>query len=600
MDKLKDKIMNNKLITIMLIFIVAYPLFWSFSGLDLADTGAYMYWYEHPDSEYSSLLTYFSVLIGSSWLKILPGVGIWWLNFLEVLTVWVTAFFTYRFLSNILGRTTTLIGICFSVLFTSTYIKIFNFHQFNMLLQVILAYLLYLSFTKSDSYFFVGGIVAGIMPFVRFTTVLSLLYILIIILFFLIEKKYKKIIKCSLYFIIGIVIGSFLVLLLYYYLGLGDKIIGEISRVNNLGNSTTGSNMYSFRRLVLFFGLDTFYTLLLAIFVFGILCLVSYYITMIRIKSVNSKLKILITTILLLFTTSIFIYLSLIYGIFPKGWAKLSGFTWMLHGILCLIALIFFIYETFIRRDSKDIDILLISMLGVPSMWLTFAGTGVRLRHVIIGTWILFPLLVFFIKKIMNNKRNILKDLFEESIFLDITKNFALIFTVLIVLSSLQYSLTTNMYDDNRPWKLNSLVNNYKVKNIRTTKVQADAISGVIGYVESIDKKNRKLLVFGNSVLFYSLLDMDSYIHPWSVVPSYTNEEFEEDLLNADKTEEKPIILVGKTNPYYGFTQINYNKELYDEYRNKYDGKEEKLIKFIGKDYYIGYENSFFKVLMPK
>lgn len=602
MNNLIEKFKSNKLIVICTLFTVVYPLIWSFLGLDTSDTGAYLYWYENPSSEYISLLTYFSVIVGSIWVKLFPNLGLWGLNLLEVFVVWTTAYFTFKLLSEVLGKKIVMIGIVFSVVLTTTYIRIFNFHQLNMLLQVILAYTLFTGFKKDqDRYFFISGFLIGVAIFVRITTILGLMYLLAVLIYgFVKGDSFKITLNRIKYILFGLTVSIILILFLYLILGVFSRIGNEIVRVNNLGNSKNTDNIYSYSRLLKYFIFDVSYTFALGLFVVFLIVTVSFVICRINLKY-SGRFKSLIIGILLFSTSSIFNWLTFNYGIFPNGWAKLSGYTWMLHGILIVCGFLNMFYYWFISKNEKRLDLLFISVLGFASMWLTFVGTGVRLRHVVIGTWILIPLLIFNLITIYNDNVLFLRKYFTKYEITFVKNSSILIFSILFILSSIKYTLTVNMYDENLIWNMDSIIHSKKLFNIRTSKNQANAMDEVVEYFNnSIGKgKNNKLMVFGNSPIFYSILEMESFVHPWIVVPSYKTEQFRNDLELKLDYEKYPIIILNKTNPYYGFNDEGYIDLLEFERKNSYEGKKEILLKFMGNKYKLGFENDYFKVLIP-
>lgn len=73
---------------VLIYLIVIWPLIGSFFGVDMADTGSYLYNYQHPFSDTISLFTFLATAIGALWYKLTSFLGLWGLNFLEVLLEW--------------------------------------------------------------------------------------------------------------------------------------------------------------------------------------------------------------------------------------------------------------------------------------------------------------------------------------------------------------------------------------------------------------------------------------------------------------------------------------------------------------------------------
>ena len=93
--------------------IVLYPLIHSFIGIDLGDTGYHLYAFENlfKTPELISFTSYFTTFLGWGWLTLFPGLGLWGLNFLEVILEMLMSFSVYKVLRPYLGELQTLLGI---------------------------------------------------------------------------------------------------------------------------------------------------------------------------------------------------------------------------------------------------------------------------------------------------------------------------------------------------------------------------------------------------------------------------------------------------------------------------------------------------------
>lgn len=106
----------------------------------MADTGLYLYNYQHPFSETVSLMTFLATIIGYLWYSITSFLGLWGLNLLEVLIEWASCYFVYKLLKEEIRKEILLFGITLSLLICDTYINVYNFHQLNMLLMIMAIY----------------------------------------------------------------------------------------------------------------------------------------------------------------------------------------------------------------------------------------------------------------------------------------------------------------------------------------------------------------------------------------------------------------------------------------------------------------------------
>ena len=137
-----------------------------------------------------------------------------------------------------------------------------------------------------------------------------------------------------------------------------------------------------------------------------------------------------------------------------------------------------------------------------------------------------------------------------------------------------------------------------KVKYIKTTKREAEAVNGVL---KELNHQDRELLVVGNGVGFYYLTGLDSYVRPWVSGTSYTYDKLYADLQErVGKSEKRPVVLICKTNPYEGFEEKNYEILKEKENNNNASGKKDLIYEFMDVyGYEISYENDYFIIYEP-
>ena len=148
--------------------------------------------------------------------------------------------------------------------------------------------------------------------------------------------------------------------------------------------------------------------------------------------------------------------------------------------------------------------------------------------------------------------------------------------------------------------ELVSSINSSKVKWLKTTKREADAVNGVLSEIEGIEKEY-PLIVFGGSLLFYSLTDRTSAVQPWFSSSTYSNETLKSDLaLSVQNNENLPIVIYGRTNNYYGYGEDVYETLLDSEKNNNYAGKKKILRSFLKEyEYKMQYINDYYIVFFP-
>lgn len=603
LEKSKEKSVFKKLIFIgSIAFILLFPMFWAFLGVDTADTSSYLYWYSNPTSEYASLFTYLSLIVGSSWLSLFPSLGLFGLNFLEVLVIWSASYLTYITFKETLGKTTVIFGIALSVGIATTYVKIFNFHQFNMLLQVFVVLFILNGIKGKQINFLYAGISIGVMPFVRIASILGLCYLPVIYLYSYWMKKSKKVaFKNFSYACLGVLLGILASLLIIFFAGFGSKLFSEINRLFTLGKAKNES-LYSFRDLIKYFVIDVAFTIVIAYVLFRFLLFYAHFKNLAKDKSEKIyRFYNLISFIILFIFLGAFYLLTYKIGIFPRGWAQLTGYSWMLHGILMLLAS-YYILKPVFENTEENLYFSLIGVLGVASLWMSFVGSAVRLRHVVIGCWVLLPLFVYFVKQIYSGQMINLELFGSNYEFEKANKNFARAIMIPVLIISIIQMTTVNMYDSPYVLGLRYRIQHPYFRFVRTTARGGLAIDKVTEFIDSIKKEDQKLMVFGNSVVLYTTTDMQSYVYPWVTVSSYLPSKFKSDLEEKELSGERlPIIVVNRTNAYYGFKKEDHGKLVKYESETNHNGKRQILENFLNKNKYnLAFIGDYFLVYVPE
>lgn len=593
-----DQWSSKKINIIIAGLIILWPLVWSFLGIDMADTGSYMYYYSNPDSGSVSLLTYFSTLIGSLWYQLYPSMGLWWMQFLEVLLVWITSYTVYRTIRNDVGKTIALTGILLSVILSTTYIKIFNFHQFNMLVSVLVSCALYKGLVRNSSVMIlIAGVFSGVLIFIRIASIPVLL--VAVVIFYhnyrnANEKKIQIALRATLFYILGVISGVILVLLLYVAAGVSDRIIDELNRLNSMGSSSGDGGLYSMKRLIYYFVIDSAYSILSGIILIGSVLTTGIVAGWMKSKRAVVIFK-LIMFILIAFLAYILIYKT---GVYPRGWALLTGYNWILYGLLLITGFIYF-FHSLINSNPKIYRLGLLSILGIFAMVLSFVGSGVRLRHVILGTWILMPIALYLLYEIYTGGISNFKVYGEKFTWINSKKYVAGLLLIILMIPTLIYMFSTNMYDSNNILALNSQIESPNTRLLRTTERQADAVNEVISYLDEIDE-SMELMVYGNSVLLYYLAERNSYVKPWIIVTSYSTRDFRSDLELAQSSKELPIIILNRTDPYYGFYDYDYDQQLNKEISLSHNGKKNIFENFMNENSYSTvFKNDYYEILTP-
>ena len=586
--------------------IFLYPFIHTFLGLDLGDTGYHFYAFErlYTQTEFLSFTSYFTNVVGWAWLSIFGDLGLWGLNLLEVIVEMLMAILVYRTCSPWLGKNKTLLGILAAVLASDTYLNVFNYHQFNVLLLIIILCSEMKAITEDKIKFsIIAGIAMTTVVFSRTGSITAVVTLMIYVIWYLIQKKsYKFLLRhIGSFFGAAIVTGGCFVGLLYVTNQL-DDFINNVFRLSNLA-STQGSG-YSMDNLLttfVFGNLDAMASgfLFLSAFVFLLLG-----VNLLLKQRQHIKDRILNTFIAILVIFIALYQLYYAYNVNPvASWPQMTTGPSFLIGVMYIVACLCMLYHLYAKQGQKEIAVL--AMLSIVLPLLTIAGSNTGTKHVILGFWMIAPICVYAVLSLFETEES---HLFLNSITEKIgikTRKYSMYIVLSIMIVSFCFKFlhmlyyTTNFDSVDRS-TLTAYVDNENVKWIRTTQREADAVNGVLDSIEDIDN-NRPLMVFGGSLLYYAMTERESFVQPWVSNSVYHNDLLLEDLQQGVEKGELPIVVYGRTNNYYGFYEYNYDDLIYSEKRNTYNGKKEILTKFLSDNQYrIEYINDYYIVLLPE
>lgn len=594
---MKKSAVKKGIWVICLLAIVVWPLYNSFLGLDLVDTGYYLYQYDTPLSSYGTYTTYFATLIGAVWLKLFPGLGIWGLNLLEILLEWFICVVVYNTFKNRYGKTTIIFGVAITMLGISTYVNIFNYHQLNMSLCCVMLCFMYLALSQNKNYLlFISGCFGALAVTCRMPSILTLVCILCILYWNIwVEKNKKYLFKRCVLFIGGYVAIGIVVVIFLHCFKLIDVIIGEVFRLNDL--SSTGSAAYGTSSMLGNLIRDTFWGTLAAV-VFT-LCMLGFAALYEWAQNKTKKRKIFLLLYMIAMIPVIYVAVYKI-GQAPP-FIQLTSFSWFVYG-MCVEICLYYMLKGIISPTKRHAEDGTIAMMSIALILLCVVGSAARSKHVILGLWLIVPFVGNKIKDIFYGEQKIhfpaiKKVALEKLSARSLQTTFGLVIVVAIICFG-RFVLMTNNFDSTDRSILTAKIDSDRAKYIRTTKREADAVNEVL---DTLKDQDRELLVVGNGVGFYYLTGMDSYVRPWVSGTSYTYDKLYGDLAGRVwKEEKRPIVLVCKTNPYEGFSASNYEALKEREENNNAEGKKDLIFEFMDQyEYSKLYENDYFVLYEP-
>lgn len=392
-----DYVKGEKVIKILLMSgIVLYPLLTSFFGIDLGDTGIHMFNYENifsnPDKV--GFTSYFTSVTGNLWLMLFGNLGIWGLNLLEVIMEIAMATVVYKAFGKNLGEVQTLFGIFIAVLASDTYLNVFNYHQFNVFLLILILICQYKAITEDKRLFSLfAGVFFTIVVCSRMGSVTAIVTCFLYLFWYMCENKDIKFLLRHMgsFFAgtlgMGIVMAGVLLLS-----GQTAYFIANISRLFGLASSSGGGySMDNLWSTFIFGNLDA----IASGFIFlsaGIVLVLGFGMIF---TSKETEIKRRVFNILFGIVTVGVAGYQLIYAYDVNeapNWPQMTTGPSFFIGLFYVITF-FSIFYHLHAKDGKT-EIALIGVEAIILPLLTIAGSNTGTKHVILAFWFIAPISV--------------------------------------------------------------------------------------------------------------------------------------------------------------------------------------------------------------
>ena len=610
MEKIKDSRWVRRVTKIVLICaIFLYPFLHTFIGIDLGDTGYHLYAFEnlYKTPELIGFTAYLTTVIGWAWLKIFPGLGLWGLNLLEVFVEMLMVFVVYKTLKAYLGEIRTLIGLLLAIIASDTYLNIFNYHQFNVLLLVLILCFEFKAITADKIRFSaVGGLFFATVVFSRMGSITAIATCMLYVYWYFVEDKdIKFIFKHIGMFFAGAAGASCIYLILLKATGQLSYFMQNILRLFGLASADSGG--YSMDNLMGTFIKGNLYSLASgALYFAGFFVLLLGFGMIFRKNEVIKKRIVSIVAGAAAVFIGVYIFKYSYYVNEIPTWPQMTPAPSFIIGIFYVITFLALCYHLYDEGGKKELSLIALMSIGLPL--LTIAGSNTGTKHVILGLWIIAPFVVYvigglFISETARAKFNRLYSML--GITLSRTA-WIFSFCLLIVSFLARYAeMAHDMinFDSTDRSLINSQIHSPKLKYLWTTERQANAVNGVLYELQKTGvNDDYPLIVYGGSIMFYYLTEMDSYVQPWFTNGVYSGEKLMEDMEKAEeKFENLPVIIYGRTNNYWGFYEFDYEKRINEMCRSTFGGKRDILLEFLEENNYsLQYVNDYYVVLYPE
>lgn len=594
---------------LLIALIILYPLIGAFLGLDLGDTGYHLFAYtnlaEHPEK--LNYTVFFAAVIGYVWDHLFGFLGLLAFNLLEVFLEWGAAFLVYRTLRRDLGELTVLAGCLFAVVATDTYLNIFNYHQFNMLMLTATLCLQYRALTDDRKAFsFLAGVCYMLAVFARVASVVVVVTCCLYLYHSAMHGfPWKSTWKHLLYYAAGALAAGALVAGGMVLTGHMGTFVANIFRLS--GIAADQSSSYGMNNLVEYLIRDNLDVIASGFLFYAAAGVLVCGINLILKKCDTVLQRIILVLVGLLFGAIALYQMDYSFGVNPApNWPQMTTGQQFLLGVLYVTAFIGFLFS-FLKKDGRSQKLALLVLASCMQINLTIAGSNTRTKHIIMALWLMGPVCFYILRQVILSGRTAVcaGKVFGKLGFALHPKTLRAAAVISLSVFFLKYAHMVYYsfnYDMPDRTKLTATVNSPKVRGILTSRREADAVNGVLEVLDDYDEE-QPLMVFGYSLLFYYLTGRDSYGKPWVTQGTYPLEKFQEDLqaLQEDPEEKLPLVVYCRTNNAYGFDEKDLGWLQASATADTYNGKKQAFLDFLeSHNYGIQYMNDYYAVIVPE
>ena len=536
--------LSNK---VFFLILAVYQILFIFQGMDFADEGFFMTFYQQiftsPESFEMNFLYWFSGFIGGIFYYLFPSSGILGMRVLGITIILLTSILTYNLLKSYINKFNLRIGILLIIMFVnSNDIKAMYYDNLSSLLIVSSSVFIFKGLLKNKLFLIaVSGALISLSMFTRIPSIALLIFVLAILFYGFINKnKFSLIAKQGFSFLSGFVLMTIAVICLMQFMGHLSIYIQTLKIGFGWAASTDDSHnlKHLFKNFVLAYSKSLLWGIVLCILPF-----VLNYIQNLLIKLNASQTRIIakITEITLVV---FFLFLLLTDRI-------------TYYSLMTFFAGISLIASSFILTGSRhNKEIKLLVLLGC--LFLLFAPLGSAGGLYAAGRsafWLILPFAIDFLLSIksISGKINISDNSNHDHIinistnqrYLITLKNY---FIAICVVACLYFSYYYPYFDMSNRAKMFSSIENKLAKGIFTTKERALTINDLLIESSKYVIKNDFVLAYDCIPMYHYLSETRPYLPntwPWLYVPEQLNYE----LNYAQKKSNKlPVVILQKVN----------------------------------------------------
>lgn|SRR5450432_538676 len=582
--------MNEKLFFLLIILV---QVIFIFQGLDFADSGFdadfYSRIFTDPSTVQFNFMYWFTGIIGGTWLKLFPGLGLLGLRYASVFFTTLTFFITYNLLKKYLHTGPLRLSLFLIILFLTTSVKEINYDDVTALFFICAAWFLFKGLTREKHYMiFLAGVFISLNTFSRLLNLLGLVLMLAIwFSAYLNQHSVRRVIFQSLLFAIGFILTSVFLIVLMKWMHHDVIFLKSLQRAGRFSSSR--GNLQSLFPVIKVYILHYAKALSIALIVMVVLWSSSAAWRRIR-TDIPASVPFLsfIKYAILIVLSAICIYLA---KIDPDFWVYLYLFY---AGISMIVG---FLIIT--GRQPKDLRLL--AAIGCFMLLLMPIG-----NHIILMTvgkyaiWIIVPITVDFLLNIRalssrivvsENSRHSYEQVIDEKHMTGLRNAFIYLTLIFILSVTFYYP----HFDRANRAVMHFPVNNPHVKGIYTTENRARVINELLAVSPRYVKQDDYVLAYDCIPMYYFLTDTRPYMHnSWLLL--YNQANFKEELNKSfQETHICPVVIMQKRSTIGNNWPDNQNEQ--------YAFRPETMTcikEFLKTNQYSQvWENDFFRIYTP-
>jgi hypothetical protein len=576
---------------LFLVLVVLVQLLFIFQGFNFTESGYTAVFYQRIFSDPSSVQYNFGYwltgIIGGTWLKLFPGLGLLGLRIAGVICTTVTFGISYNLLKKYLQTAPLRLGLLLIIFFLSTSVKELNHRDITSLFFMCSAWFLYTGLTgEKYSRLFIAGTCIAVNLFVRLPNILNLFLICAVWFSGYLQRiPFRRIAIHSLIFLSGfftMAASLFLLMKAFHHNIIFFKNLEILRHVSN--NQVNTQSLH-----------DTFkpylqqYALALIVSVMVIVSLWSF-------AAAWRRMKLEIPVLRGFWPVGKYLILALLTGMCIYH-ARIDSNFWYWLFLFYLGTSLIIAVLIISGRQPREMQLL--SFIGSLMLLILPLGSHALLMTIgKYGMWIMVPITVDYLLNVRSlsssvviseNRRHTYDQVINTGQMNSLRNGF--IFLTFTYLLSDCYFYPYGDLGNRIDMKYE--VNNPHVSRIYTTPEKAIAVDELLSETKKYIRPDDYVLAYDGFPVFYYLTDTKPFLHH-SWLWLYDGGIFKEELQKSlDETHICPVVIIRKP---------RYNDPEHGQYSNPFREKTLDFMQgFLHKYQYRQiWENDFFRLFVPQ